>query len=84
MKAKNIFLVVYLQRTKLNHKMERITLEYDGKNVIAKKAIDFILSLGVFKKTEVSPYDPDFVERIRKTEKEESHKVDLGKYGINV
>jgi len=64
--------------------MARITLEYDGRNVIAKKALDFILSLGVFKQKEESPYDPEFVAKIRKTEKEKSHKVDLGKYGINV
>lgn len=64
--------------------MARIILEYDGRNVIAKKAIDFILSLGVFKQKEDSPYDPEFVERIRKSEKEKSHKVDLSKYGINV
>ena len=28
--------------------MATISLEYDGKNIIAQKAMDFILSLGVF------------------------------------
>lgn len=64
--------------------MARVTLEYDGRNVIAKKALDFILSLGVFKKKEESPYDPEFVSKIQKAEKEKSHKVDLGQYGINI
>ncbi len=32
--------------------MATITLKYDGRNLIAKKAIDFILSLGVFEKKE--------------------------------
>ena len=64
--------------------MAKVTLEYDGRNVIAKKALDFILSLGVFTKKDESPYDPEFVEKIRKTEKEKSHKVDLSKYGINI
>ncbi len=30
--------------------MAIITLEYDSKNMIAKKTIDYILSLGVFKR----------------------------------
>jgi len=29
--------------------MRTITLEYDGRNAIAKKTLDYILSLGVFK-----------------------------------
>lgn len=29
--------------------MKTVTLEYDGRNVIAKKTLDYILSLGVFK-----------------------------------
>lgn len=32
--------------------MARITLEYDARNAIAKKALDFLLSLGAFKKVE--------------------------------
>lgn len=32
--------------------MATISLEYDGRNVIAQKAMDFILSLGVFRKVE--------------------------------
>lgn len=32
--------------------MARITLEYDARNVIAKKALDFLLSIGTFKKVE--------------------------------
>lgn len=30
--------------------MEQITLEYDAKDTIAKKALDFLLSIGAFKK----------------------------------
>ncbi|GAB1415822.1 hypothetical protein MASR2M117_12280 [Paludibacter sp.] len=34
--------------------MATITLRYDGRNIIAKKTINYILSLGVFeKKTEL-------------------------------
>ncbi|MGC4129826.1 MAG: hypothetical protein QM564_09815 [Bergeyella sp.] len=32
--------------------MARITLEYDSQNTIAKKALDFLLSIGTFKKVE--------------------------------
>ena len=32
--------------------MATISLEYDGRNTIAQKAMDFILSLGVFRKVE--------------------------------
>ena len=64
--------------------MAKITLEYDGRNQTAKKALDFMLSLGVFKQGEEPHYDPKFVERIRKTEKEESRKIELSDYGINI
>ena len=30
--------------------MARITLEYDARNTVAKKALDFLLSIGAFKK----------------------------------
>jgi len=32
--------------------MAKITLEYDARNTIAKKALDFLLSIGTFKKVE--------------------------------
>lgn len=33
--------------------MSTITLEFDHKNPIAKKTLDFVLSLGVFKEKEI-------------------------------
>lgn len=65
--------------------MAKITFEYDSKSEIAKKIIETLLMSGIFKeKNDESPYDPDFVERIRKTEKEPSKKVNLSEYGINI
>lgn len=37
--------------------MAEITLKYDARNSIAKKTIDYILSLGVFKKVEPNAVD---------------------------
>ena len=37
--------------------MATITLQYDAKNPIAKKTIDYVLSLGVFKKEKMSGLD---------------------------
>jgi len=37
--------------------MAEITLKFDSKNPIAKKALDFILSLGVFTKVEKNALD---------------------------
>ena len=34
--------------------MDTIVLKYDSRNPIAKKTLDFILSLGVFEKTKYS------------------------------
>jgi hypothetical protein len=31
-----------------------------------------------------SPYDPEFVAKIKKAEKQKSKKIDLGKYGISI
>ncbi len=49
--------------------MATVTLEYDGRNPIAKKTMDYILSLGIFRKkevvkTETSPYNPEFVKKV--------------------
>lgn len=35
--------------------MKTVTLEYDGRNVIAKKTLNYILSLGVFKVRDYHP-----------------------------
>ena len=44
--------------------MAKVTLEYDGRNVIAKKALDFILSLGVFKAEEDHYPNAETIEAI--------------------
>lgn len=60
--------------------MATITLTYDGRSSVARKAIDNLMSLGVFsmetdggfkkkkKKEEESPYDPEFVKMIKESE----------------
>jgi hypothetical protein len=35
-------------------------------------------------KLEESPYDPEFVAKIRRAEKQKSKKIDLKKYGISI
>lgn len=60
---------------------EIVTLKYNSRSVKARKALEELLLSGLFEKEE-SPYDPEFVAKIRKAEKEKSHKVDLSKYGL--
>jgi hypothetical protein len=43
---------------------------------------DFFMSNGIA--VEKSLYDPDFVAKIRRAEKQQSRKVDLNKYGISI
>ncbi len=64
--------------------MTQVTLTFDGRNHIAQKTLDYIMSLGVFKhvsttKTSAkeSPYDPEFVKKIKASEKSEVKIVDI-------
>ncbi|GHT47553.1 hypothetical protein AGMMS49965_25640 [Bacteroidia bacterium] len=38
----------------------------------------------VVSQVEQSPYNPEFVAKIRRTEQQESKKIDLQKYGISI
>ncbi len=51
--------------------MAEITLTYDGRNSLAKKTIEYILSLGVFKEKteEKDEYNPEFVKEIQRRRK---------------
>lgn len=65
--------------------MARIIIEYDGRDAVVKKALDLLLSLKSVKiKPIESTYNPEFVSKIKKTEKQESKSVDLEKYGISI
>ncbi len=58
--------------------MARIILEYDARNTIAKKMIDLIYSIGVFKvKTEADecPYDKEFMKKLEKSKNSKNDKV---------
>ena len=46
--------------------MAEITLKFDARNKIAKKTLDYIMSLGVFKTNEQSIYNPKFVAMVKK------------------
>ena len=48
------------------NEMATITLEYDGRNSAIKKLIAEILNLGAKEKVEESPYDPEFVKKIKR------------------
>ncbi len=47
--------------------MAQITLSYDSKNSLAKKTLDYVLSLGIFKKVEPKSIDIA-LEEVRKGE----------------
>ena len=46
------------------------------------KLKDFLASEGVF--IEKSPYNQEFVKKIRRAEKQKSKKIDLSLYGISI
>ena len=52
--------------------MATITLKYDARNPIAKKTLDYILSIGVFKKEKMSGLDEALLDvkegRVKKYE----------------
>lgn len=65
--------------------MATITLEYDAQNKIFVKMIDLFLTAGAkIKDSSKSGYDAKFVEKIRKAEKQQSKKINLKSYGINI
>ena len=53
--------------------MAQVTIKYDEKNSMAKKLIDFILSVDFFHVEKIQedecPYDKEFMEKIRKNAK---------------
>ena len=59
--------------------MARITIEYDAKNSMAKKMIDFILSLDFVKvkqeKEDESTYDKEFMKEIEQSFKSEGKAI---------
>ena len=62
--------VVSLQ-TEINKNMAEVLIKYDARNSIAKKTLEFFLSLGIFeieKETEEKKriYSSEFVEKIKR------------------
>lgn len=59
--------------------MTQITIEYDPKNSMAKKMIDFILSFDFFKvkETEECPYNKEFMKEIEASRKSKGKKIKL-------
>jgi hypothetical protein len=58
--------------------MAAITLEYDARSSLAVKALDFLLSIGVFKQkviSEKSPYSKEFVDKIKRSENSKGVKI---------
>jgi len=62
--------------------MTTITLNINEKNIKGKNLLNFLKSLNGESYIQVdtnsnAEYDPKFVDKIRKSEKEKSHKVDI-------
>jgi len=66
--------------------MATVTLKFNPRNSIARKTLDYIISLGVFTidEKDENPYNQEFVEKIRKSETEPSKTLNLEKYGIKI
>ena len=56
------------------------TIQYDGRSTALKQVLELFTTLGgrIIDKEE-SPYDPEFVKKIRKGEKSKKHEVDIDK-----
>ncbi len=65
--------------------MAEITLKYDARNVIAKKTIDYILSIGVFKSNAKNsqniPVTKTIIKEIKLTAKDEVFLKKIRKLG---
>jgi hypothetical protein len=69
---------VYIERnTQGVPRFARIDLQKYG-----EKLMPFFKEIGV--DVEVSPYNPEFVKKIKEAEKQPSIKIDLTKYGISI
>ena len=60
-------------QTELINNMAQVLIKYDARNSIAKKTLEFFLSLGIFEveektKEKKSTYNPKFVEKIKQSE----------------
>ncbi len=55
-------------------------IQYDGRSTALKQVLELFTTLGgrILDKEE-SPYDPEFIKKIRKGEKSEKHEVDIDK-----
>jgi len=74
--------IVVILQCKKSKTMATITLSYDGRSAAARKALDDLLALGLFsmkentlifrkdneKKEEESPYNPEFVKKIKEVQ----------------
>ncbi|HBG40756.1 MAG TPA: hypothetical protein DDW85_04995 [Porphyromonadaceae bacterium] len=73
-------------------KVSGITIEKDADGISRYLRVDlhkhgkalkpFLKKVGM--ENEVDNYDPEFVAKIKRAEKDESKKIDLGKYGISL
>jgi len=63
--------------------MAVITLEYDYSDIQAKKALDYILSLGIFKPASTRKEDPISVKRKILDHELENYLVNLSSYKFN-
>ena len=63
--------------------MAVITLEYDYSDIQAKKALDYILSLGIFKTAIAGKEDPISVKRKKLDRELENYLVDLSSFKFN-
>ena len=69
-----------------------ISIEHNAKGIPTFARIDlkkygvelkeFFSAKGI--SVEKSPYDPEFVAKIRRAEKQKSKKIDLSRYGISI
>ncbi|MDR0830319.1 MAG: hypothetical protein LBN95_09465 [Prevotellaceae bacterium] len=61
--------------------MAELKLSYNAKNAYAKSLVDVIKLSGVFNvvpiKSTKSPYNPEFVAKIKQSEKQEGTKINL-------
>ncbi|MBR6091285.1 MAG: hypothetical protein IKQ09_00530 [Bacteroidales bacterium] len=55
------------------------TIQYDGRNTALKQVLELFTTLGGRILDDESPYDKEFVKKVRRAEKSKKHEIDIDK-----
>ncbi|GHT56795.1 hypothetical protein AGMMS49982_23810 [Bacteroidia bacterium] len=76
--------VQYEKDTRGRARYVRIDIQNSTRDEVQDLIDEIFANRDVDNAGETSPYNPEFVAKIRRTEQQESKKIDLQKYGISI